>query len=70
MQQMMPREHGAYVELFAPLLVALTVGHANLAGALLACAAIATFVAHESLLVVLGWRGSRVQRERGAVAWR
>lgn len=57
-----PREHGAYVQLGAPLGVALALAP-SLAGGLLAAGASAAFLAHEPLLVLLGRRGRRARVE-------
>lgn len=55
-----PREHGAYVELLAPLLSALLFAP-SLPGLGWAITACALFVAHEPLLVLLGRRGRRAR---------
>lgn len=57
-----PREHGAYVQLGAPLVVALALAP-SLAGGLLAAGAFAAFLAHEPLLVLLGRRGQHARVE-------
>ena len=62
---LIPREHGAYGQLLFPLVCALLVGRPRAGAYLLAAAALAAFLAHESLLVVLGRRGSRAAREQG-----
>ena len=62
-----PREHGAYVQLATPLVVALVLAP-SLAGALLATGACAAFLAHEPLLVLLGRRGKRARVENEARA--
>ena len=67
---LLPREHGAYAQLLFPLLCALLVGHPRLGAYLLAVAAAGAFLAHESLLVVLGQRGIRATREQGGDARR
>ena len=61
----MPREHGAYAALGFPVVTALV--HCRLVAAawLIAAAAGVVFVAHESLLVILGSRGARVRKEYG-----
>jgi hypothetical protein len=58
----MPREHGAWAQLAAPLLTALLAGGARPAGLCWTVAVIALFFAHEPLLVLLGQRGPRVKR--------
>ena len=65
-----PREHGAYGQLLFPLLSALLIGHPSAGAYLLAASAVAAFLAHEALLVVLGQRGKRALREEGADARR
>lgn len=70
-----PKEHGAYGQLGLPLAAALAMGHPGIASVLLTVAAIAVFIAHEPLLVVVGARGDWAQREHGprarrhAMAW-
>ena len=44
-----PREHGAYVQLLAPLLAALVAGRPTVAAGAWCVAAIAGFLAHEPL---------------------
>jgi hypothetical protein len=56
---LIPREHGAYVELLFSLATALALGGFKLAQLLLAVAAIAVFLAHEPILVLAGGRGTR-----------
>ncbi|MDE3154816.1 MAG: YwiC-like family protein, partial [Acidobacteriota bacterium] len=65
---MLPREHGAYGQLLFPLVTALALGRPGAAALALAAAAIAAFLAHEPLLVLLGQRGTRAARERGPEA--
>jgi YwiC-like protein len=67
---MIPREHGAYGQLFAPLIGALAIGRPGVASWSLAVAATCTFLAHEPLLVLLGRRGTRAAREQREAAWR
>lgn len=65
-----PREHGAYVQLLGPLLCALLfTAHSALALAI-AAAAVAVFLAHEPLLVLLGRRGGRARATEGRRAAR
>jgi len=64
-----PREHGAYVQLGAPLVAALVTGVTD-AALLLALAACCAFLANEPLLVLLGHRGQRVQASHGSRARR
>lgn len=63
-----PREHGAYVQLLAPMAAALATSRPTAAGLLIAAGACLAFLAHEPLLVVLGHRGRRLQAEAGARA--
>ncbi len=67
---LLPREHGAYGQLLFPLLAALLIGRPAAGAYLLGAAAVAAFLAHESLLVVLGQRGARAAREQGTEARR
>jgi hypothetical protein len=65
-----PKEHGAYFQLALPLLTALAMGRPTVASALLALACVAGFLAHESLLVLLGRRGARATRLESPTAAR
>lgn len=65
---MLPKEHGAYGQLTFPLLTALIAAGVSAAGLLIGVAAIAGFLAHEPLMVLLGQRGRRAQRETGRLA--
>lgn len=56
-----PREHGAYAQLAAPLAVALCSARPTPAAWCLAAAAVLAFLTHEPLLVALGHRGSRAR---------
>lgn len=58
---LLPREHGAYVELGFPVLSALTIVAPTASAAALAAAATSFFLAHESLAVLSGLRGRRVR---------
>ena len=58
-RSLLPREHGAYVQLLAPLVLAIAATRGSLAAWLLVLAACAAFVANEPLLVLLGHRGKR-----------
>lgn len=62
----LPREHGAYAQLAAPLVTTLVVAGASTSSLALGAACVVTFLAHEPLLVVLGVRGPRARREAGA----
>ena len=67
---MLPREHGAYGQLLFPVVTALLVARPGAAAFAIAAAAVAAFLSHESLLVLLGQRGQRAARELGAAARR
>ncbi len=58
-RSLLPREHGAYAQLAAPLVAALLVRAPTVAALLLAVGAICAFLANEPLLVLLGHRGRR-----------
>ena len=66
---MLPREHGVYGQLVFPLATALTIAHAGSSSVLTATAAIALFLAHEPLVVLLGHRGRREQMRHAGRAW-
>src|SRR6185503_16637530 len=68
---MLPREHGAYGQLLLPLATALAISDTHVSAILTSIAALAAFVAHEPLVVLLGRRGARAQREqqRRAITW-
>jgi YwiC-like protein len=61
---LIPREHGAYGQLGFPLATALAIGRPTPGAIALAVAGVAAFLAHESLLVFIGQRGSRASREQ------
>lgn len=65
-----PREHGAYAQLAAPMLVALTMRVPTVGAALLAVASAAAFVAHEPVLILAGRRGKRAREQQSARARR
>jgi len=67
---LVPREHGAYGQLLFPLISALLIGRPAPGAYLLGAAAVAVFLAHEPLLVVLGQRGIRAAREQSIDARR
>jgi len=69
-RSLLPREHGAYAQLAAPLAGAFATFGASLAGALIALGACLAFVANEPLLVVLGHRGKRAKADDGRRAKR
>lgn len=60
---LLPREHGAYVQLLAPLTLSFALTGGNIAASLFALAALLAFMANEPLLVVLGHRGKRLHAE-------
>jgi hypothetical protein len=66
-----PREHGAYSQLAFPLVTSFAVAGVTSASLLIAVAAVAAFLAHEPLSVLLGRRGARAKREERprAAAW-
>jgi YwiC-like protein len=68
---MFPKEHGAYGQLVFPIATALAIGRPGLTAAALTGAAVFAFLAHEPVLVLLGQRGARAERERrgAAIAW-
>jgi len=70
-RSLLPREHGAYVQLATPLLVALIACGVTSAGLLFAIAAGLAFVSNEPLLIALGHRGRRLRESDGrrARAW-
>jgi hypothetical protein len=59
MRSLVPREHGAYVQLFAPLLAALLIRMPSISAILIAIAATSAFFGSEALLVLRGGRGVR-----------
>lgn len=65
---LLPREHGAYMELSFPLLSAWLLGAPRAASFLLGAAAVMVFLAHEAFLVLLGRRGARRAREEQRTA--
>jgi hypothetical protein len=67
---LVPHEHGAYGQLVMPLVTAYAVGSFTAAAVALGAAFVLAFVAHESLLVVLGQRGKRALEADGPRARR
>jgi hypothetical protein len=65
-----PREHGVYAEVGFPILTALWIGPASIAGICFALAVIAAFLVHEPVLVLLGRRGRWVKESLGRQARR
>jgi len=66
-RSLLPREHGAYVQLGAPLLAALLAANPRVASILFAAAAVALFLTREPAMIALGLRGTKARREDG---WR
>mgnify|MGYP001477224901 FL=1 len=64
-RRMIPREHGAYAELLFPIVTVFLGGSPTMATWLLAVGTIAAFLANEPLLVLVGQRGTRLQRSEG-----
>ncbi len=58
---LLPREHGAYAELAFPLVTGLSLAQPSLAALALAGAAVAFFLVHEPLAILLGLRGQRLK---------
>lgn len=56
---LMPREHGAYGQLFLPVVVALAFGSPTASAVATAVSAALMFFAHEPMLVLLGHRGAK-----------
>ena len=65
---MLPKEHGAYGQVAFPLLTTMVVAGVTVPASLLAVAVIAVFLAHEPLVVLLGFRGQRARREQAGAA--
>lgn len=63
-----PREHGAYAQLIFPQLTALLIAGPLPTSLLWCVAVIAGFFLHEPVIVLLGHRGSRAQRQRSHAA--
>lgn len=68
MVALLPKEHGAYGQVAFPLLTTMAVAGVTLPASLLAVAVIAVFLAHEPLVVLLGFRGQRARREQAGAA--
>ena len=64
----LPKEHGAYGQLAFPLVTAMAASSASVPAGLIALSAVACFLAHEPLLVLLGMRGPRAKREQRRLA--
>lgn len=59
-----PREHGAYGQLAFPMLTAFVVAGVSTPALLIALSVVASFLAHEPLLVLLGRRGARARHDQ------
>ena len=68
LRSLAPREHGAYGQLAAPMVVALGGGAPGPSALLLSGSAWAFFLAHEPVLVLLGRRGEHARTEHGGRA--
>jgi hypothetical protein len=69
-RRLLPREHGAYVQLLVPLVAALLAQVPTAAAVLFAIGGCLAFAANEPLLVALGHRGERMRETHGARARR
>ena len=67
---LVPREHGVYGQLGFSMAAAIAGGSPSLSAFVLTVGVVAAFLAHESLLVLLGVRGARALREQRTVAIR
>jgi hypothetical protein len=69
--KMLPKEHGAYGQMIMPVVTSFVVAGVSTPAVLLAVTAVAGFLVHEPLLVMLGRRGGRAKRElkRRAIIW-
>ncbi|NNM07010.1 MAG: YwiC-like family protein [Gemmatimonadetes bacterium] len=62
---LLPREHGAYAELAFPLVTGLGLATPTVGTFAVAVGAFALFLVHEPLAISLGFRGARLQSQRG-----
>lgn len=69
-RSLLPKEHGAYAEAGFPIVTGLVMSRGDPAAILFSVAAISAFLLHEPVLVALGHRGERVQRDHGQRAKR
>jgi hypothetical protein len=69
-RKMIPREHGAYAELLFPMVTVFLGGAPTMSTFLLAVGTIAAFLANEPLLILVGERGTRLQRTESGRAKR
>ena len=65
---LLPREHGAYAELFFPLLTGILLAAPTLPALALGAASVALFLANEPVAILLGVRGQRLLETQGARA--
>lgn len=68
--RLLPREHGAYAQILFPLLTALALGGGSSAQFYWVIAAVAVFIVHEPLLILVGERGRRSHTELAGDAQR
>ncbi len=66
--RLLPREHGAWVQLLLPSATALVAGSRTAAPWLWTLAALAAFLAHEPLRIAVGHRGTRLRRDWAGLA--
>lgn len=69
-RRLLPREHGAYAQLFFPLLSALLMGKPTVPAIGFGAAAILLFLANEPVAILLGVRGARLKKDLAGVVWR
>lgn len=65
---LLPREHGAYAEILLPLAAVMMAGEPRITSVLLAVVALAGFLAHEPIALLLGRRGMRARDEHRAAS--
>jgi hypothetical protein len=65
---LLPREHGAYAELAFPLVTGWAMAIPSFSAMALGAAAVLFFLANESVAILLGVRGKRMQTQLGTVA--
>jgi hypothetical protein len=64
----LPKEHGAYGQMAFPILTAFAIAGLSAPAALTALAAIAAFLGHEAVAVLMSRRGPRARRDAGGRA--
>ena len=62
---LLPQEHGAYGQIGFPLATSFAVAGLTMPAVLTGLSAVAGFLAHEPVLVLLGRRGARARRKQG-----